>query len=50
MTIYLNIVEENHLRDMYLGAEGGVCLPPLFLPLPIEEISVETTQNNLVSC
>lgn len=50
MTIYQSIVEENHLRDMYLGVEAGVCLPPLFLPLQIEGISVETTQNNLVSC
>lgn len=45
MNTYQVIEEENHLRDMYLGAEGGVCLPPLFLPLPIEEISVENTQN-----
>ncbi len=50
MTIYHNIKEENRLRDMYLGVEAGVCLPPQFLPLPIEEISVKTTQNNPAFC
>jgi hypothetical protein len=49
MTIYLNIVEENHLRDMYLGVEVVVFSQTQFLLLPIEEISAETTQNNLVN-